>query len=441
MGDASLKEIQFSAITVMSELSADKGIAETQTAGLGGKIPRVYGRVITPGNIFWLKNNTLETLTLNDEDLKFGTFALGLCIGEAYAVTRIWAGNKRIFNIITDSVNNMQRPGFENSGCYTGKSRIGFFELIFQFYPGTLTQPRCPIMVDADGEEFTPRYPSLSYIVFSNFPLHTYNNAIENLDLRVEVVKTLVFTPEALAIFDATVDEIPLTEKIDIDNCIIALKSRGYFQRLDRLYVGKKAVSEQMALLNWKDPSISMTKHGAASWTTTDGFASTGANAAYFNTNFTPSTDGVNFTLNSASYLCYVTGKATSGSYFGKSGSPTNTNSYMKVGGTDSLSATLNSANSKSSGNNVNSTGFFAVCRTASNAWRLDKNGVSAITHSGASGALPTASIYLLAERTVSGDGTINECNGKIAVWAAGDEFSLAEELEIKEIFDSYFAA
>jgi len=182
-----LQDIQYSAITVMSELRDQQNAVDIQTSSLGGNIPRLYGRVMTKGNIFWVKNNAIDTITRNDKDYNYATFALGLGIGPSYVCTRIWAGNKRIYNVLTDELN-------EKDGFYTGKSSfwangLGYQKLVFQFFPGTKTQPRCRIISDSDGEEATPRFPSLSYLVFSNFPLKPYGNSLDNLDLRIELSK------------------------------------------------------------------------------------------------------------------------------------------------------------------------------------------------------------------------------------------------------------
>ena len=191
-----LTEIQFSAITIMNENAANENRVDIQTSGLGDPIPRFHGRVITSGNIFWLENNTVLTQTWNNEEAKFATFALGLGInvgnGRGLAVTRIWAQGRRIFNILTDKVSAIDdRDGlvFTGSGCYAGHTQIKGLNMSFQFYPGTLIQPKCPIIIDADGDDMTPRFPSLCYIVFTNFPLYHYDNDLANLDLKVELVK------------------------------------------------------------------------------------------------------------------------------------------------------------------------------------------------------------------------------------------------------------
>jgi hypothetical protein len=185
-----LSEIQFSAITVMGEMAQQQAAAEIPTSGLSGTIPRLYGRVMTKGNIFWVKNNAIDSLTFNDTEFKYATFALGLGIGPAHACTRIWCGNKRIYNILTDPAD---ANGF-GTGCYTGKAEFwanghGYQKFDFQFFPGTKTQLASKVISDADGEEITPRFPSLCYVVFINFPLKPFGNSLEGLDLRLELSK------------------------------------------------------------------------------------------------------------------------------------------------------------------------------------------------------------------------------------------------------------
>jgi len=190
-----IDEIQFSAITIMQEQNALKNAPVAQSKGLGGKIPRLYGRVTVTGNIFWLRNNTVDIFTFNNKEVAFATFALGLGIGPAYSIGRIWANDKLIFNILTKGdLKTPDGPDWagvtEADGVFSAKFQIGAFPTgSLRFFPGTTNQPYSRVIAEAEGVENTPRFPSLCYLDFSNFPLYEFDNNLDSLILKVELIK------------------------------------------------------------------------------------------------------------------------------------------------------------------------------------------------------------------------------------------------------------
>ncbi|MGH1436560.1 MAG: hypothetical protein ACRBG0_19105 [Lewinella sp.] len=89
-----------------------------------------------------------------------------------------------------------------------------------------------------------------------------------------------------------------------LDAFITELKTEGIWTLLDALWLPATNGDSDFATYNLKDPdSHQLTKVNSPTFTSGQGF--TGGGTAYLNTNFNPSTDGVNYTLNSAAAGIY----------------------------------------------------------------------------------------------------------------------------------------
>lgn len=103
------------------------------------------------------------------------------------------------------------------------------------------------------------------------------------------------------------------------DTFLAALKSAGVWDKLDVFYCFAQDGSKEFATLNWKAPSTNQcTLVNSPTWTSNVGFKSDGA-TSYIDTNFNASTQGVQFTNNSAGEFAYQIG-ALFGALFGTSG-------------------------------------------------------------------------------------------------------------------------
>lgn len=97
-----------------------------------------------------------------------------------------------------------------------------------------------------------------------------------------------------------------------IKNTIAFLKKEGVWEKLDFLHI-YAAHSEQAALLDWKR-NHDATAVNSPTFTVDKGFLGDGS-TSYLNTNFTPATDGVNYTLNEASFGVYSQTNKSEDSY------------------------------------------------------------------------------------------------------------------------------
>jgi hypothetical protein len=84
---------------------------------------------------------------------------------------------------------------------------------------------------------------------------------------------------------------------------VVDLKAGGIWNKLDTFGVFATDGSSDFALIDWKRLS-QYTAVNSPAFTTNVGFSGNGT-SAYVNTNFNPSTSGVNYTLNNASRIMY----------------------------------------------------------------------------------------------------------------------------------------
>lgn len=163
-----------------------------------------------------------------------------------------------------------------------------------------------------------------------------------------------------------------------------ALESGGFItgtttNLLDVLYIFAIDGSSDMATLNVIDPTLyQATKVNSPTFTSNQGFTGNGT-TSYLDSNWIPSTNGVNFTTNSCGYGLYVNSavQATQidcGATRIAGGSFIQMNTHRLTGGVQSF---LNDATGFQPANPGNSIGFYHSKRTASNSLTIYKDGVS----------------------------------------------------------------
>ena len=183
-----------------------------------------------------------------------------------------------------------------------------------------------------------------------------------------------------------------------------ALIAGGYWARMDQLLVfATYTNADSEALINWISPgtnNATLVALPAGSFSQYDGFTGDGVDG-WINTNFNPSTDGSNFTQNSASFAIYLGNSgltedfATAGCYA--------TNRVMIIarssGGEETglEVAANNGGDDTYSGPSTNSSGLFLVSRTSSSVLSCYRNGALVGTNSSStSTARPNENIGIL---------------------------------------------
>lgn len=256
-----------------------------------------------------------------------------------------------------------------------------------------------------------------------------------NTNRRVILSNRIQFSEEANALFakwEAIGSPAPQADKPAINDAIVYLKSSGQWDLLDCLYkfdVHSKAAS----LIDWKNPttrSATIVNDHGASFTAYVGLNGNGTNFRV-TTNFNPSTNGVNYTLNSASHGVFINSTDATSTKIDLSAEVSNYSGInITIFGANSPISTRNAVNNGADGGSQVSTrmkGWHIVKRTASNAYQTRKNGqnTTRATSGTASSSVPNLNVNLFcrnindttysifSDRTISGcffgSGTMND--------------------------------
>jgi hypothetical protein len=127
------------------------------------------------------------------------------------------------------------------------------------------------------------------------------------------------YTPEYNAILNRAVAlgyTLPSEAMQVVQNdLIIALKNAGVWDSLDTFYNYFHNGGESFGFIDWRNPTRIVTETGSVSFTSVDGSISDGS-TGYYNTNYSPNTDGVNWQVNSASYFVDIKENIQEAAYF-----------------------------------------------------------------------------------------------------------------------------
>lgn len=245
--------------------------------------------------------------------------------------------------------------------------------------------------------------------------------------------------PDVLALLARMTVQPNSSLRLRINDLYLGLKSNGILAKLDSLYIAKGLHTFQAALLDWKRTSINGVSYNGASWSKGAGFEGDGT-LAYIDTLFTPSVDGVNFTLNNFGAGCYISeindasgstnylfgARQSISKYFSMS---VNTNEKINVescGGVTLSSPTLSSYN-----------GHHCLNRTTSNNVEVFRNTISLVSSSSnAVVGLPAFSVYLLASNVGSLD---SPSKVKIGYWYAGAPLTTIEQTIFNQLLDNFW--
>lgn len=194
---------------------------------------------------------------------------------------------------------------------------------------------------------------------------------------------------------------LPSQAKLAVLNTyIVALKAAGIWALLDehKVYKYNDAALQNFSTLNLINPSlyqsavvgVNMT-YGVNGWL--------GGTTSALNTNFIPSVNGVNFTLNNAGFGCYVYNDALNANQVigtvGSAGASSRNWMYVRVTAT-TFNINVNSTTTMSTGSNATSVGLHSGNRTSSSAQNYYVDGVVKQSQSGAaSGALSDKAAYV----------------------------------------------
>jgi len=183
------------------------------SSAYGQPIPISFGTIRMAGNMIW-STGIEEQKTSSSQKTGgkgglgatqttvtyeyFATFALGFAEGEQEDVLRMWVDGKLIYDK-TGTSDDIQKV-----------------DLNFTFYPGSETQLP-DSLIEADiGENQTPAFRGLNYIVFDRLPLKDFGNRIPNI--TAEITSRAQDTQSVQEVDFFTVAEGGLTDIFSTDN-------------------------------------------------------------------------------------------------------------------------------------------------------------------------------------------------------------------------------
>lgn len=194
--------------------------------------------------------------------------------------------------------------------------------------------------------------------------------------------------------------------KLLIDNLVGSLKSAGVWSKLDAFYV-MAAETEQAGQRNWVKDAHNLNPVNSPTFTTDRGYDFNGT-TQYLNTQYTPSTQAVQYALNSASAFVWCTEDVQADTYAmavnGTGGlmgiiPRRNVNQYLSALNSSTVTGTT-------TGTVGDSKGLTHVDRSSSVLTTTYKDGTSATTNTVVSAALPDFPIFLGARNVVGTPGS-----------------------------------
>lgn len=206
------------------------------------------------------------------------------------------------------------------------------------------------------------------------------------------VMRGRVYDPASSAIFAAFSAPASGERKVHIDTFVRALKAAGIWDDLDVLHV-PAAADSQAARINWKAPgTFTAAAVNAPIFVADRGYSGDGSSAR-LNTAWTPSTNGVKYTLNDASMALWSrTPGAAAAMDVGYNALPA-AGIFCRSAANQMVSY-INSGTTTVAAN-TDGSGFFMSQRRAANDVRLFRNGSQIGSSTSASTGLPAQPFWL----------------------------------------------
>lgn len=246
------------------------------------------------------------------------------------------------------------------------------------------------------------------------------------------------YDSDAQAYFSRMVVNPGSIVKSAVNRAVLDLKACGYWSKLDFLQLVCLNTSQQ-SFLDLKRPTKQGAIYGSAAFIANVGVHGSLSGTSYYDTDFTDSVDGVNFTLNDNAFFLFVRDKAASAgayaSFGGASGGSNNTSigEYMAAGEVwgNAVSTTNLVSSAGASANQV----LYVHNRVSSSDVKLYKAGSVIASGSHAPSAFAGFPIYVGA---TNGSGTLfwqNDAN--ISIVGAGGSMSSGQITTVTNIFNT----
>jgi hypothetical protein len=182
------------------------------------------------------------------------------------------------------------------------------------------------------------------------------------------------------------------------NDLLVALKAGGVWEKLDTFALFANDGSSDFGLICWKRLAL-MTAVNSPTWTSNQGFTGNGT-SSYIDTNFNPSVNGVNYTLDNASRYALFTGTNTTidGNSVGSQ--------YNQFRRGSSTAHTINSSNLLNSSFSFAENVIISIHRTSANDVTLFNNKTPS-ERTSLSGVLPNVNQFILRRTTLYSDNMV----------------------------------
>jgi hypothetical protein len=254
-------------------------------------------------------------------------------------------------------------------------------------------------------------------------------------------VTTLAFDTDYQAVLNyATSQSYTLpsaSQQVKQNQLVLDLKAGGIWSKLDTFGVFATDGSSDFALIDWKRLS-QYTAVNSPTFTTNQGFQGNGT-SSYINTNYKPSADAINMTLNSSSFNIYTR--------IDQSGFTVGHGAYLTLSG---LYINAVQVNGFRSWNNSNSGGNNGIYSGAPSFSATDRNSNTTITHINngsqigsiliSSSSLANRNILLLASADNTTTGIAEYNNAQISVVSLGASLN-TEKTNYYNAINSYMTS
>jgi len=210
---------------------------------------------------------------------------------------------------------------------------------------------RGPIQMVYDGDTLNMYFSGDSLIFSGTSRTFVFNGNIkaDTIEAKMHDINLYNLYNDAADSLFSRMDVQPTSlEKSLISNMIDSLQFYEIWDSIDALYLTSMP-TQQQATLNWIRDSFNLTPVGEPTFTAYYGF--TGASGKYLNTGFTPSLDGINYTLNSASFGIGIDSLGGLNAYHGARNNPAGRNVYINPVTTGNAACRINSSGGTTAAN------------------------------------------------------------------------------------------
>lgn len=249
--------------------------------------------------------------------------------------------------------------------------------------------------------------------------------------------KASPYDAAASALFAAMTTQPDATRKALINDLIKGLKADGVWDKVDFLHV-YAAHDSQAACLNWKNPAtFTATLVNSPTFTADRDFTTDGV-ASYVESNWNPATNGVNFTQDAGSLMCWSRYSPNiSAASYGWFGGGASANQIAPRGVTGNMQGRVNSSTTVNTANSGNGLGFYIVSRASAAGLSVTnyRNGVS-LGSGGSASTVPQSVTFKVGRTDVS-----SYAPASAAMFGAGGNLTDTDAGNAYTRFNTYMTA